>query len=334
MPSSGVMTSSASANVSATMGSVSRSSRSMLTYCEPWPVYRNAVAGAGPWPMATRTGAAATAGSGGAGGGAWPAAASSRIRASRAATPDSLPPPITRAPRSGCLAPGGGCSPARGGRSTARGGRSPGAAAGGCLAGAGGTGRAGPAAFVAVPPSLRGSAPSYLPGTYSSSTAWKLAPPNPKALTPARRTPPGGRGHSRSSPFTRNGDLAQSALGFGSRKFRLGGSTFSCRAMTCLNKPALPAAPFRWPMFDFTEPSAIEPGASSPGRNTRTRLSSSAASPARVDVPCASTHEAVAGSARALRQARAMASRCPAGFGAVIPLPLPSLDPPMPSSTA
>ena len=103
---------------------------------------------------------------------------------------------------------------------------------------------------------------------YSSSAAWKLVPPNPKALTPARRTPPGGCGHSRSSPFTRNGELAQSTFGFGSRKFRLGGSTFSCNAMTCLNRPAVPAAPFRWPMFDFTEPSAIEPGASSPARKT------------------------------------------------------------------
>ncbi len=47
------MISSASANVCATMGSLSRSSRSMLTYCEPCPVYRNAVLGAGPWPMNT-----------------------------------------------------------------------------------------------------------------------------------------------------------------------------------------------------------------------------------------------------------------------------------------
>ncbi len=37
-PSSGVITWSASAKVSATIGSWSRSACSMLTYCEPWPV--------------------------------------------------------------------------------------------------------------------------------------------------------------------------------------------------------------------------------------------------------------------------------------------------------
>ena len=40
LPSIGVITRSASAKVSATIGSASRSARSMFTYCEPWPVYR------------------------------------------------------------------------------------------------------------------------------------------------------------------------------------------------------------------------------------------------------------------------------------------------------
>ena len=48
LPRRGFITSSASRKVSATIGSTSRSSRSMLTYCEPCPVYRNAVFGAGP----------------------------------------------------------------------------------------------------------------------------------------------------------------------------------------------------------------------------------------------------------------------------------------------
>ncbi len=38
LPRSGVMIRSASANVSATIGSDSRNGLSMLTYCEPWPV--------------------------------------------------------------------------------------------------------------------------------------------------------------------------------------------------------------------------------------------------------------------------------------------------------
>ena len=41
-----------------------------------------------------------------------------------------------------------------------------------------------------------------LPGTYSSSTAWKLVPPKPNALTPARRTPQGGLAQSLSSVLT------------------------------------------------------------------------------------------------------------------------------------
>ena len=52
------------------------------------------------------------------------------------------------------------------------------------------------------------------PGTYSSSTAWKLVPPNPNALTPAVRTPSVGGSHGRSSVLTTNGDASQSMLGF------------------------------------------------------------------------------------------------------------------------
>ena len=52
-------------------------------------------------------------------------------------------------------------------------------------------------------------------GEYSSSTVWKLVPPKPKALTPARRTPASGRSHSRSSVLTRNGLWEKSMSGFG-----------------------------------------------------------------------------------------------------------------------
>src|SRR5271157_2685625 len=37
--------------------------------------------------------------------------------------------------------------------------------------------------------------PLILPGMYSSSTAWKLVPPKPNALTPTRRTLSAGTGH-------------------------------------------------------------------------------------------------------------------------------------------
>ena len=85
-------------------------------------------------------------------------------------------------------------------------------------------------------------------------------------------------------------------------------------------------------MLDFTDPRAIEPG-SAPVK-TSLRLLSSAASPTRVDVPCASTADAAAGFSPASPQARSTARRWPTGLGAVMPLPLPSLDPATPSSTA
>ena len=49
-PRRGVITRSASSKVSRTTGSLLRRARSMLTYCEPWPVYRKASFGAGPLP--------------------------------------------------------------------------------------------------------------------------------------------------------------------------------------------------------------------------------------------------------------------------------------------
>ena len=114
----------------------------------------------------------------------------------------------------------------------------------------------------------------------------------------------------------------------------LGGSTLSWRAMVALNNPAVPAAPFRWPMFDFTDPSGIEPTGTPSAPKTSVSASSSTTSPTAVDVPCPSTSEQVEGATPANRQARSTASRWPTGLGAVMPLPLPSLAPAMPSSTA
>ena len=258
--------------------------------------------------MATRTAAPARAGSGGAGAGARPADASAPSCSSRAATSASSAPPTTAAPRNGAFGPAG------------------------VLAAEVTVGE--PAAIVAPAYDRDASGGRCRPGRYSSMTAWKLVPPNPKALTPAQRTPLSGAGHSRSSVFTRNGMSSQSTFGLGWSKCRLGVSTFSWRLSTVLNRPAAPAAPLRWPILDLTDPSAIEPFAAPALRNTSVKLASSVASPTRVEVPCASMQVARAGSTPATCHARSTANRCPIGLGAVMPLPRPSLAPARPSSTA
>ena len=101
-----------------------------------------------------------------------------------------------------------------------------------------------------------------------------------------RRLPPRAAG----SVLTANGRVSQSTLGLGFAKFRLGGELLRRAATrTILNSPAAPAAALRWPMFDFTEPSAIERGAAPAAPKTAVRLASSEASPTRVEVPWAST---------------------------------------------
>ena len=156
-------------------------------------------------------------------------------------------------------------------------------------------------------------------------TMWKFVPPNPNALTPATRAWPAGTSQSRSSVLTANGDRVQSRLGFGRSKLTLGGSTFSCRARAVLSIPAAPAAAFRCPMLDFTDPSATEPGASCAPEKASIRLLTSTTSPTRVEVPWPSIIVHSEGDRPALRQARSTARRWPTGLGAVIPLPLPSL---------
>ena len=174
------------------------------------------------------------------------------------------------------------------------------------------------------------------PGMYSSATTWKFVPPNPKALTPPRRTPSGqeAASHPRNWVLTAKGIASQSTFSLGREKLRLGVSTLCCSCLTILNRPAAPAPALRWPMLDLTEPSAMERGLAPDGLKTSARQASSAASPTRVEVPWASRAVQVAGSTPAHSQPRATANFWPAGLGAVMPLPLPSEDPPTDRMTA
>ncbi len=264
--------------------------------------------------MATRMAAAASAGSGATWAGARPAAASADSALSCATTSASSRPPTTAAPRRGVLRAA--------------------AVAAGAGAAAGAAGAAVVPAMSAPANTRAASGALCRPGSYSSRAMWKLVPPKPKALTPARRGSGPEWVHSRSSVFTRNGVEAQSTFGLGSWKCRLGGSTLSFRLMTALNMPAAPAAAFRWPMLDLTEPRAMDPGATPWAAKISSRAPSSVASPTRVDVPCASSIPMEPGSTPALRHARLTASFWPTGLGAVMPLPLPSDEPPIPRMTA
>ncbi len=232
--------------------------------------------------------------------GASPVAARPAISRSRDATSASPAPPTTSAPRSG--------------------------ARGSCTGG-----------DAASIPGTRAARGRCLPGTCSSSTMWKLVPPKPNALTPERRMDPPfvpGFSHARSSVFTRKGEREKSMFGFGAWKLRLGGSIPWCRARVALSTPAAPAPPFRCPMFDLTEPRAIEAVGRPAPRKASCIVSTSTTSPTLVDVPWPSTRSPGAGDSPARAQARVIANFCPAGLGAVMPFPLPSLDPPIPRITA
>jgi len=120
--------------------------------------------------------------------------------------------------------------------------------------------------------------------------------------------------------------------GFGFSALSVGGRSLWWSDQTALRSPAAPAPAFRCPTLLLAEPRAIEPFGAPP--KTEARLSTSTTSPTFVLVPWASTRVAVAGSSPASFQARSTASRCPVGFGAVIPFPFPSLDAPTPRMTA
>ncbi len=98
-------------------------------------------------------------------------------------------------------------------------------------------------------------------------------------------------------------------LGLRTAALRLGGTTLWWSARTVLSSPAAPAAPFKCPMFDFTDPSRIEPGDAPAPPNTSLSASTSTTSPTFVDVPWPSTYVAVAGERPLRRQARSTQSR-------------------------
>ena len=74
----------------------------------------------------------------------------------------------------------------------------------------------------------------------------------------------------------------------------VGGSTLWCSAITALKSPAAPAADLVWPICDFTEPSAHHCRSARPvSPKAISSPANSAASPAFVAVPWASTSSTV-----------------------------------------
>ncbi len=87
---------------------------------------------------------------------------------------------------------------------------------------------------------------------------WKLVPPKPNAETLARRTL--SVFQSSSLVITRNGQVAQSTVGFGVSKLTDGGNTLLYKASEVLIKEAIPAAALAWPIWLFTLPKPMVPG--------------------------------------------------------------------------
>ena len=79
------------------------------------------------------------------------------------------------------------------------------------------------------------------------------------------------------------------SAGCGSSQCRVGGRTPWWTARAALIRPATPAAGMAWPIIDFTEPSAARAAVAGRRRRPGASVSSSAASPAGVAVPWAST---------------------------------------------
>ena len=95
------------------------------------------------------------------------------------------------------------------------------------------------------------------PRVYAERTVWKLVPPKPKALTPARRS---SSIHGRATSLNTNGLFCSFQASLGRVTCSVGGSTPRCRAWTALMIPAMPAAHFVWPIWDLTDPSVAEAG--------------------------------------------------------------------------
>ena len=135
-------------------------------------------------------------------------------------------------------------------------------------------------------------------GAYSSSATWKLLPPKPKLDTDgAPRVRAVADPRPRAACSGRTGCVSISSFGLGRSTLIVGGSTLWCSASTALISPAAPAAALVCPICDFTEPSAHHCGslAARLARTPSCSPSNSAASPAFVPVPCASTSSTVSG---------------------------------------
>jgi len=155
---------------------------------------------------------------------------------------------------------------------------------------------------------------------HSSTTTCALAPPAPKEETPAMRgcgCPSGPTGcHGASACCSTNGVSSKRRLGLGSAACSVGAS---CRWRICstsLVSPAMPAAASRWPMPDFTEPSAQRPGAAAAPKAC-TRPANSTGSPSSVPVPCASMQVTALAGRPARCSAARTTSRCASGLGTV-----------------
>ena len=259
--------------------------------------------------------APASAGSGAAGAGARAGAGLRRGRpATWASTSASSRPPSTSAPRSGALRAGG----RAGARSGAPGPRcraTPGTCGGG--EDPGGSGGAG-----------RGRAPR--------ATTWKLVPPKPKALTPPRRTPPARLGPvAQLGVDARTGRCPSRRSGWGRTKFRLGGEHLSCSERDHLEQPGgagggLEVADVGLHRAEGDGAGRGTGGAEDGGEAAQLRgVADPGGGAVRLD-----RRRRWRGRARRASQARSTASCWPTGLGAVMPLPLPSEEPPMPRITA
>src|SRR3989338_6687802 len=110
-------------------------------------------------------------------------------------------------------------------------------------------------------------------------------PPKPKALTAARRGVLLWR-EAKSSHFdcTLKGLPESFTLGPGFEKLAVGGRLLFWKESRTFIIPAAPAAVSRWPIFDFTEPSAHWPALQPRSPQRVFRLSTSTGSPAGVPV--------------------------------------------------
>lgn len=120
----------------------------------------------------------------------------------------------------------------------------------------------------------------------ASRTRWALVPEKPKLETPAMA----GRsrcGRGVAWVGTASGRLAQSTVGLGFFRCRLGGIVLFSRHSTALMRPAIPAAASAWPMLVFTEPTR-QRSSEARAPTMSARACSSTGSPTLVPVPWAS----------------------------------------------